>query len=193
MARRKEFNREEVLEKAMETFWCKGYEATSIEDLVKQMGINRGSLYDTFGDKRTLFLEAIAHYDNTVTSKAIAKLQAPGSAKQAIANYFQELVDRSIADRQRRGCLLTNSVVELGPHDPDAASHLAANLQRLETAFYKALVKARDEGEISYHKDIRALARFFTSSLQGLRVMSKVNPDPLTLRDISHAIVSVLD
>jgi TetR/AcrR family transcriptional repressor of nem operon len=193
MARRKEFDRDEVLEKAMEAFWCQGYEATSIEDLVKHMGINRGSLYDTFRDKRTLFLEAIAHYDNTVTSKAIAELEAPGSAKQAIANYFQSLVERATLDRQRRGCFLTNSVVELAAHDPDAASRLAANLQRLESAFYNALVRAKAEGEISQHKDIRALARFFTSSLQGLRVMSKVNPEPSALQDAANVIVSVLD
>lgn len=193
MARRKEFDRDEVLERAMEAFWYKGYEATSIEELVKQMGINRGSLYDTFGDKRTLFLEAIAHYDNTITSKIIEKLEAPGSAKQAIANYFQELVEKAIADRQRRGCLLTNSVVELGAHDPEAAKYLAANLHRMETAFYKALVRAKAQGEISQHQDLRVLARFLTSNIQGLRVMSKINPDPSTLQDIVDAIVSVLD
>lgn len=193
MARKKEFDREEVLQKAMETFWCQGYEATSMDNLVKQMGINRGSLYDTFGDKRSLFLAAIAYYNDTAISQFVAKLEAPEAAKQAIIDHFQNMIECAVADPKRRGCFVTNTAVELCPHDPDTAALIAGNLQRLENAFYTALVRARDKGEISQAKDLRALARFLTCSWQGLSVVAKVNPDLSILQDIVNAIASVLD
>ncbi|ERT09386.1 bacterial regulatory s, tetR family protein [Lyngbya aestuarii BL J] len=193
MARHKEFNRGEVLAKAMETFWRYGYEGTSVQDLTQSMGINRGSLYDTFGDKRSLFLEAIAHYDQTIVRSAIARLEAPDASKQAIIDHFKSLVDRIVADTERRGCFVTNTAVELCPHDPDTAQRVANNLQRIEQAFYKALLRAQEKGEISAEKNLPALARYFTCNLQGLRVISKVNSDPQALEEIVQILLSVLD
>lgn len=192
MARHKEFNREEVLAKAMETFWRYGYEGTSVQDLIQNMGINRGSLYDTFGDKRSLFLEAIAHYDETVVRRAIARLQAPDASKAAIIDYFDNLVDRMVADTERRGCLVTNTAVELCPHDPDTAKRVANNLHRIERAFYTALSRAKEKGEISPEKNLQALARYLTCNLQGLRVISKVNPDRQNLKEIVQIVLSAL-
>ena len=193
MARHKEFNRGEVLAKAMETFWRYGYEGTSVQDLIQSMGINRGSLYDTFGDKRSLFLEAIAHYDQTIVRSAIARLEAPGASKQAIIDHFKNLVDRIVADTERRGCFVTNTAVELCPHDADTAQRVTKNLQRIEQAFYKALLRAQEKGEISAEKNLPALARYLTSNLQGLRVISKVNSDPQAIEEIVQILLSVLD
>jgi TetR/AcrR family transcriptional repressor of nem operon len=196
MARKKEFDQTEVLTKAMEIFWQQGFEATSVDDLVKRMGINRGSLYDTFEDKHTLFLAVIQHYDNTVINPFLSDLDnacTSGSAKQAIINFFHETVSISIAENQRRGCLVTNAAVELAPHDADAEKSIVNSLKRIESAFYVCLAKARQNREISNKHDLRSLARFLTSSLQGLRVMAKVNQDPKFLFDIVNTIVSVLD
>lgn len=193
MARKKEFDRDEVLEKAMETFWCQGYEATSMQDLVEQMGINRGSLYDTFGDKRALFLAAIAHYNETAFAEAIAQLETPEASKQAIVDYFQNFIECATTDKQRRGCLMTNSAVELAPHDQNTASCIAAHLRQLENAFYNALVRASEKGEITSKQDLRALARFLTCNLQGLHVMCKVNPQPSVLQDITNVVIAVLE
>ncbi|MEO1093362.1 MAG: TetR/AcrR family transcriptional regulator [Cyanobacteria bacterium J06638_28] len=193
MARSKTFDRETVLAKAMEVFWEKGYEATSMQDLVEAMGIHRGSLYDTFKDKHHLFLEAIAHYNATVVKAAIAPLQAPGAARQVVEQHFLSLAKRASADRQRRGCFMTNSVVELAAHDPVIAAPLRKSLLQVEDAFYRALGRAQDQGEIAADKDIRALAQYLTSSLQGLRVMSKVNTEPDTLQQIARLILRVLD
>jgi len=193
MARHKEFDQEEALEKAMETFWCYGYEGTSIQVLVKNMGINRGSLYDTFGDKRALFQAAIAHYDQTVVKDAIARLEAPNASKSAIIDHFYTLIDRAVTDVQRRGCLITNTAVELCPHDPDTATRIATNLKRIERAFYQALVRAKEKGELSDKHDKNAFASFLTCTLQGLRVASKVNPDRKALRSIAQVALSVLD
>ena len=145
MARHKEFDKEEVLEKAMTTFWRYGYEGTSIQNLVENMGINRGSIYDTFGDKHSLFLAAIAHYNETVVKKAILALEAPGASKQALIDQFYSIIARAVADKDRKGCLLTNTVVELCPHDPDTASRIAADLKRIENAFKKSLINSPAE------------------------------------------------
>jgi len=177
----------------METFWCYGYEGTSMQVLVKNMGINRGSLYDTFGDKRALFQAAIAHYDQTVVKEAIARLEAPDASKSAIIDHFYTLIDRAVTDVQRRGCLITNTAVELCPHDPDTATRIATNLKRIERAFYQALVRAKEKGELSDQHDLNALASFLTCILQGLRVTSKVNPNRQVLRGIAQVALSVLD
>lgn len=172
----------------MEVFWLKGYEATSMQDLVEAMGINRASLYATFHDKQQLLLAAIAHYSATVTQPAIASLEAPGAARAAIVRHVQQ-----IPAVPERGCLMTNAIVELAPHDPVVATHLRRCLQRVEDAFYTALVRARDQGEIAGERDLRALARYFAASLQGLRVMARLGAGPEALQDIAKTIVSVLD
>jgi TetR/AcrR family transcriptional repressor of nem operon len=193
VGRRKEFDREEVLDRAMQLFWCKGFEATSVQDLLDEMGINRGSFYDTFGDKRSLFLAAVDRYNETFLSKLQANLQSQESAKSAIIQTIKDLAARAAADAQRRGCLVTNSVVELAPHDPEAAERASSCLEQMETAFYEALVRAREQGELSERHDPKALARFLISSYQGMRVMSKIHKGQSSLRDIVNVVVGVLE
>lgn len=193
MARHKEFNQQEALQKAMETFWRYGYEATSIQDLVESMGINRGSLYDTFGDKRSLFLAAIAHYDETVVQCLVSRLEDTGASKGAIIDHFYNIIEGTVDDKTRRGCFLINTAVELCPHDTEAQQRIATNLKRIEDAFYQALVRASQKGELSHDKDLKALARYLTCTIQGLRVFSKVNCNPDALKDIVQVALSVLD
>jgi TetR/AcrR family transcriptional regulator, transcriptional repressor for nem operon len=193
MPRKKEFDEFEVLQRAMEIFWHKGYEATSIQDLVEQMGINRGSLYGTFTDKRALFLAVIQYYDETVISTVVSELQQARSARRAIEDYIRQAAERAAGDRERRGDFLTNSAVELGPHDPEAERRLQASLRRIESAFFEALVHARAKGEIKTRRDLKDLARFLTSSMQGIRVMARVNPDRDSLLAIADIVISSLD
>jgi TetR/AcrR family transcriptional regulator, transcriptional repressor for nem operon len=193
MPRKKEFDEFEVLQRAMEIFWHKGYEATSIQDLVEQMGINRGSLYGTFTDKRALFLAVIQYYDETVISTVVAELQQARSARRAIEHYIRTAAERAASDVDRRGDFLTNSAVELGPHDPEAERRLQASLRRIESAFFEALVQARANGEIKTRRDLRDLARFLTSSMQGIRVMARVNSDHQSLQAIADIVIASLD
>ncbi len=193
MARKKEFDREKVLEKAMETFWRYGYEGTSIQDLVKTMEINRGSLYDTFKDKRSLFKAALIHYSDTFVNSMFTALKAPNASKQEIIDLFYELVDKAVSDSQRKGCLITNSVVEIGHHDLEISVHLATEIQKVEDLLHEVLVRAKDKGEIQTDKDPRALARHLLCSLKGLRVISKVNPDRETLLDMVAVTLSILE
>ncbi len=193
MARKKEFDKDEVLAKAMMTFWRYGYEGTSMQNLVESMGINRGSLYDTFGDKRSLFLEAIAYYQNTVIKQMLAALKAEDASKQTIVNLFQNLVTKAVEQNHYFGCLITNTAIELCPHDAQTQRRVDTNFHNVTNAFKQALSKAQAKGEIAKDCNITSIAQYFTSSLQGLQVITKVNRDRKTLNSIVSVILSVLD
>lgn len=193
MARHKAFDRDAALDRAMETFWSRGYEATSIQDLIGRMGINRGSLYDTFGDKQRLFLATLDRYEQTVARRLLETLERPGSGKAAIREFFRTKIACALAADRPPGCLVTNSAVERTPHDRQTGARIAASLALMEDAFHKALVRARQAGEIDGKRNLRALARYLTACAQGLSVVSKVRPDRAHLLQIVDASLAVLD
>ena len=193
MARQKEFDREAALDRAMETFWTKGYGATSVQDLVAHMGIQRGSLYDTFGDKRSLFLAALDRYRHVVAGELFETLAAPGSGIEAIRAFFRLRVQQALDRRRPHGCLVTNSAVELSRRDGRAVAEVSGSLAQLEAAFRRALERARVAGELAPTRDLRALGRFLTSSAQGLSVMARTRSDRAVLEDIVRLILAVLD
>lgn len=193
MSRAKTFDQHEVLTKAMETFWLHGYEKSSMRLLVQNMGINRASLYDTFGDKRSLFIAAIAHYNQTIIEKAIVRLEQPQVTKQAIVDFFEQQINQAIEDDYRRGCLTVNSAIEASRMDAGILTCVNHNLQRIEQAFHHALQNAQNNHEISDRLNLDTLAHYLTCSLQGLCVTFRVNPDPDLLRDTVQVILSVLE
>ena len=193
MARQKAFDRETALDRAMGAFWTKGYTATSVEDLVAHMGIQRGSLYATFGDKRSLFFSALDRYQRVVVRELVEALEAPGSGLEAIRRFFRLRV-RGALDRSRPpGCLVTNSAVELSRRDRGAAAQVGSALTKLEAAFLHALAHARAQGELAATRDLRALARFLTSSAQGLSVMAKAFPERAVLEDVVEGVLATLE
>jgi TetR/AcrR family transcriptional regulator, transcriptional repressor for nem operon len=192
MARPREFEHEAVLDRAMRIFWSRGYEATSVQDLVDHMGIQRGSLYATFGDKRALFLAAIDRYDRVVTAKLLAALDEPASGMEAIRRFFRLKIEWAVAANRPRGCLVTNSATELASRDRKTANQVGAVLTKIEAAFQRAVIRAQKAGEIDPGRDPRALARFLTSSAQGLSVMAKTFPERTTLEDIVAVILTAL-
>src|SRR5258707_10646914 len=113
MARQKEFDRDEVLHKAMEAFWTRGYEGASVQDLVKHMGINRQSIYDTFGDKHALFLQALDHYREIESRRVFELLERPGPVKKNFRQLFERVVEKAISEEGKRGCFVGNSMAEL--------------------------------------------------------------------------------
>ena len=192
MARPREFDREAVLDRAMTAFWSKGYAATSIEHLVDRMGIQRGSLYGTFGDKRTLFLAALERYQQVVARELFEALDAPGSGLEAIRSFFRLRVASAVDRCRPAGCLVTNSAVELSRRDRGAA-RVGGSLSKMEAAFRRALERARAAGELARGRDVRALARFLTSSAQGLSVMAKAFPDRALLEDVVSVVLGALE
>ena len=193
VGRPKEFDQKVALEGAMKVFWAHGYEATSVQDLLDAMGISRGSMYGTFGDKHALFTAAVDHYGRTVTRDLERALDAPGSPLGNVRTVLTTVAAQSINGGGKCcGCLATHTAVELAPHDAGVARTIKALLGRIEKAFHRALERAVEAGELSSDTDVRALARFFTGTVQGLVVMGKASPPKAAMRDIVDVALSVL-
>lgn len=194
VARTKEFVPERALERAMNLFWREGYEATSVQELLDAMGIGRGSLYDTFGDKHTLFLAALDRYKEAAESSTISMLEADGSSKGAIRAVFDGMVDELAGQEEpRRGCLLTNSIVELAPHDAEVKERISRYVARMEEAFEQTVRRGQAAGEIDAHHDPKALARFLLNNALGLRVLAKTGASRHALEDAVHVVFGVLE
>jgi len=193
MARHKEFDSDEALHKAMEVFWSRGYEAASIQELVKHMGINRQSLYDTFGDKHSLYLQTLDCYREVEGRRIFELLGQAGSVKKTLRLLFEGVIERALCDRQRRGCFMGNAMSELAGRCKETAARTCTNMAAAEGAFYRALLRGKKEGELKGVRDPRAVARFLYSSLQGLLLMAKATQDRKTLKDVVKITLYVLD
>ncbi|WP_395110961.1 TetR/AcrR family transcriptional regulator [Actinomadura sp. SCN-SB] len=193
MARTKEFDPDEALQKALELFWERGYEATSMADLVQHLGIARASIYATFGGKHDLYVKAFERYLQTRDPDVVEVLSQPGPALPAVRALVEAYAEESLCDERRRGCMVVNAAVEVMPRDPQIARRVEASWDTVETALTSALTRARAQGEISSEKDPRALARFLLVVMQGLRVLGRAHPDPGRLRDATAQALAVLD
>ncbi len=193
MARTKEFDRDEVLDSAMRLFWRQGYEATSIHDLVDATGINRASMYATFGNKEALFARAIDHYVDQITGNRLALLREEGSARKALDRYFSLLIKFSLGEGRYLGCLLTNTAVEAAARNGDVEAQLSEAFGRVEQTFRQVIRRGQAAGEISRNQRATVLARFLMTTVHGLRVVTRFNPDEKQLRDTVRVALSVLD
>jgi TetR/AcrR family transcriptional repressor of nem operon len=192
MARPKEFSPDDAIEKAMQVFWHKGYEATSMEDLLSAMDLNRGSLYATFGDKRQLFLKVIDRYCTTFASSKFFLLDQPGPALPSLRRFISGMIEGCLADPQRRGCLIANTVMELSPHEKEIAGTLRQALKMVEDTFFNVLARAKQQGELKNDKDPRALARFLTTMMQGTIVMTKAGAPADVVKQTAETALSIL-
>ncbi len=193
MPRLKEFNPDDALEKAMQVFWHKGYEATSMEDLLDAMDLNRGSLYDTFGDKRQLFLKVIDRYCTTFVGSKLSLLDQPGPALPALRRFINSMIEGGLADPQRRGCLIANTAMELSPHEKEIADKVSRALKMAEDTFFKVLVRAKQQGELKNGKDPRTVARFLMTMMQGNVVMIKAGVSAEVVKQTTETAFSILD
>lgn len=193
MARTKDFDENEVLAKAIQLFWYKGYNGTSMQDLVDTLGISRSSLYDTYTDKHTLFIKALESYQQAGAAKIQAIIDQTGSAKETIKKLLELAIPELIGEKQQKGCFMVNAEVEVAPHDQEVNNVVCKNDQQMEEAFYQVIKKGQDSGEIKNAQDARALARFIFNGMKGMRVTAKSTPDQSVFDDIIKLTVSALD
>jgi TetR/AcrR family transcriptional regulator, transcriptional repressor for nem operon len=193
MARTKDFDETEVLAKAIKLFWQKGYNGTSMQDLVDNLGISRSSLYNTFGDKHQLYLKALQSYKQTEFAKRDQILNGSIPAKVAVRQLMDLTILEMIRDKQHKGCFIINSAVETAPHDKDTNAIICQIEQQLENAFYEVLKRGQSKGEISSKQNPRALARFLFNTIVGIRVTGKSSTDQAIFTDIINLTMSVLD
>lgn len=187
MARPREFDAESVLSAATALFWRYGYAATSLAQLDRAVGLNRASLYNAFGDKRGLFLACLDHYGGREIAAAVALLSGPGGADTKIRKLFNGPVKAIQAGKDRRGCLLCNSAVEVAPHDPEVEAAVMRHLDRLRDAIAAAL------GDGTARKDAIRRADQLTASYMGLHVMAKAGAPVAQLKRIAAGAMLLLD
>lgn len=193
MARSKDFDESEVLAKAVKLFWLKGYNGTSMQDLVDYLGISRSSLYDTYVDKHTLYLKALENYQHTATQQVTDILNNTNSAKETIRQIFELTADSLIADKQHKGCFMLNAEVEVATQDTEVMNLVCKNERQIEDAIYQTIKKGQKSGEISSNLDARALTRFFANTIKGIRVSVKSTQDKAVFNDIIQTSLSLLE
>ncbi|MEV1069226.1 TetR/AcrR family transcriptional regulator [Streptomyces sp. NPDC050263] len=194
MARTKEFDPDAALQSALELFWRRGYEATSMADLVEHLGIGRASIYATFGNKHELYLKALDRYTETRDPSLLAELSQPGPALPAVRAVVRRFAAEAASPEGRAtGCFITNTAAELAPHDPAAARRVETSWEHVETLLHSALVRAQAQGELPENRDPRALARMLLVLLQGVRIVGKASNDPARVRDAAEQALALLD
>lgn len=173
MARPREFDEGQALDKAMRLFWSKGYHDSSIRDLVEATGVNQYGLYSVFDDKRGMFLAALDRYGETVTRNVIEAIQRPGPIVPTLEKAFGLLIGFMTARSGGTGCMMCNTGIELGPHDAEIAGRVKAHMKRLEDAFGKRLSQAVDAGELPGDLDRQAIAEFLVATAYTLGVLAR--------------------
>jgi TetR/AcrR family transcriptional regulator, transcriptional repressor for nem operon len=193
MARPKNFNKDEVLRLAMQVFWQKGYEATSVQDLVESTKVNKQSLYDTFGDKHSLYLAALSSYQAENECQVSALFAENISAKEALRKLFDNVISEAISDLGRKGCFMNNATVELASQDEKIGKVCFDNMNSMEKKLFELIKRGQANNEISELLDAKSIAAFFFTAINGLRAVSKITQDKKKLEDIVKINLSVLD
>jgi TetR/AcrR family transcriptional regulator, transcriptional repressor for nem operon len=193
MARPREFDEAVALEAAIACFWSRGYEATSVRDLAENMGLSAPSLYNAYGDKHALFVQALEHYLDRSMRERIERLENSLPPKQAIRKFIGEIIDHSVNDRERRGCFLVNSALEVAPHDKKLGGLIADRLAELEAFFGRSIRKAQAEGTVPRKPVAKDLARLLLGVVLGIRVLARVRPERVSLESLARPVLALLD
>lgn len=190
MGRPREFDMDDVLDRAMRAFWATGYEGTSLDDLLAAMGIKRGSLYKAFTDKRALYQAALRHYDASVVDAAVGMLRArDDDGRTRISRFLHSVADATERGVDPPGCFLCNAIVDQAPHDPETGAAVSQSLTRLESAFEIAL----DDLPVAMERLARAdLARRLVADYVGMRVLARAGRDAAALHRLAEAVLTSL-
>ena len=188
----KQFDPDEALEKAMQLFWAKGYAATGLAELQAQMGIGRKSLYDTFGNKRQLFIKTLQHYADGELRQILGDLDNAGSPLGNVRRLMRRLQETH-AMPESTGCMLGVSMGQSRTDDAEMAGILRRHVKGIEEAFYRVFKRAQDSGELKADRNIRDLARLFTGINQGMALMGRVQETPAVPRSIVNAALATLE
>ena len=191
MARPREFDETAVLEAAMNCFWTQGFEQTSVRDLSERMGITGASLYNAFGDKRSLYRQAFVHYLEQTVHDRVARLEKLPPAL-AIRTFFDEIIERSVDDEQRRGCMLVNAALELAPYDPEFRQLVSEEMLFIEAFFRRCVAAGQEVGSITRARCPDDVGRLLLSVLLGVRVLARSRPQREVLEGASNTVLALL-
>jgi TetR/AcrR family transcriptional regulator, transcriptional repressor for nem operon len=193
MARPREFDEEAVLSAAVQCFWERGYEATTVRDLTEQTGITAASLYNAFGDKRSLYGRALNYYIEHSFVDRVGRFEGQMPPRQALGAFFTEIIERSLADTRRKGCMLVNSALDVAPHDPLFQRVVADVLVQVEAFFRRCVTAGKKDGTITSKQSSEDIARLLLALLLGIRVLARTRPERELLEGLVRPAFSLLD
>jgi len=193
MARTKQFDETQALVSAMRVFWEKGYEGTSIHDLEQAMGLNRTSIYNTFGNKRAIFNRVMSCYKESVMASLFAALDNAPDIREGVRRLLNGALDIHFDEDNPGGCLVVLSVLESGQHDAESQLAMQQTLQDLKTALQARLSKAKKAGELAKDLDVGSTATTISTTMTGMMVMAKANFTRASLKKTINQVVSLLD
>lgn len=192
MPRPRLFDREKALRRAMELFWRQGYEATSVQDLGEHLGLQPGSLYNTFKDKRSLFLEALDCYTDSERAAACEALSVKGATVETIRAFFMAIIESDLHDHDHKGCFMVNSAAELASRDADVRARVEASRAYMVKLFENIIAEQQQEGQLDTSLHAHEVALFLVNSLFGLRTTAKILYDRQALTAIVDSTMRVL-
>jgi TetR/AcrR family transcriptional regulator, transcriptional repressor for nem operon len=190
--RPREFDEDDVVARATDLFWRRGYHATSVRDLGDALGLSASSLYRTFGDKHALFLRALDHYRATDSAEARDHLLRPGPAPEVLREWLIRMVDLPEEGAAARGCFVVNTATELGADDPTVDERTQAAFAVTRDSLREVLERGRRDGELRADLDVAATAESLFTLVLGLRVRARAGHGPAELRGVVDATVRSL-
>ena len=193
MARTKQFDERQALVSAMLVFWEKGYEGTSIHDLEQAMGLNRTSIYNTFGNKRAIFNRVMSCYKESVMASLFSALDNAPDIREGVRRLLNAALDIHFDKDNPGGCLVVLSVLESGQHDAESQLAMQQTLQDLKTALQARLSKAKKAGELAKDLDVGSTATTISTTMTGMMVLGKANFTKASLKKTINQVVSLLD
>jgi TetR/AcrR family transcriptional repressor of nem operon len=193
MARLKDFDEERVLDRAVDCFWQHGYGATTVRDLANAMKIGGASLYNAYGDKRALFERSLERYANRSMRDRIARMEAEHKPKEAIRAFIAEIVDRSLKDPDRKGCLLINSALDVAPHDAEIGTVVAGYLDELRAFFRRNIEAAQRAGQVPKSVDAEEVSGHLLGVVAGIRVLARTGARRKALESVARPALALLE
>ena len=193
MTRPREFDETDAVQSAMNCFWQRGYEATSMRDLAASMGMSAPSLYNAFGDKQGLFARALELYLDCNARERVHRLESSVPPKDAIRQFFAEILDHSINDRERKGCFLVNSALDVAPHQKELGAIIAKQFGEIEAFFKRCILAAQADGTAPHGVDANDTARLLLGVLLGVRVLARSAPNRSLLEGAVRPALALLD
>ncbi|MCP3870793.1 MAG: TetR/AcrR family transcriptional regulator [Gammaproteobacteria bacterium] len=193
MVRPIQFDRDQVLDRAMDAFWDQGYCATSMSSLVKRTKLNPGSIYAAFQSKEGLFLASLNHYGAKSLAQISSAIAAAETPLEGIRKYLHQLAARSSDPESRRGCFLVNTVLELAHRDEKVRASVNRHFDAIEQCFREALQRAQQAGELRGDRDPEAMAGCLMATIWGLRVMSGTGSDADRTQAVVSQLLRILD
>ncbi|MFO1159750.1 MAG: TetR/AcrR family transcriptional regulator [Reyranellaceae bacterium] len=193
MARAKAFDEDRAIDAAVDCFWLNGYDGTSVRDLADAMGIGGASLYNAYGDKRALFARSLERYANRSMRERVSRLEASHRPKEAIIAFIDEIVERSLEDPDRKGCLLINSALDVAPHDAEIGKVVSGYLDEIRAFFHRNLEAARKAGQVPRKTDPVSVSTHLLGVVAGIRVLARTGAKRATLEDVARPALALLE